>query len=422
MPAAITDKLDYASNGTAPVPTTLASQKNVAAASLSMSAATGWPTTTATHFILYKVDTAGALVAGTVTLWKGTLSGTTMSNLTLKSGTDIIYPAGSVVQPMLTSAMWDDLMDALLTSFDQDGTLKTGAVDVAAVLAANVVTTAKILDANVTEAKLTHRPSEYLSDHVASGLVWSGDAYGSTRLASMTSGVVYIAGVRFAVGAVNNRTFTASKDTYIDVDSTGALVYTEVANNAASPALASGTRIGIIVTGAGNIANVGSVNQGQPDKLLPIASSAPYSVTDSLGNRICGRDPSGRLRGYKQITTSATTTATAAASVAALCQPTIIPLGRQFRVTIYSPQLSHSAAVQPNLTLYSGASAGALTTALQLAAPNDGTKGSAQTLVYIGTGTGSTLFMNAAIHGSSAGTTTFFAAATSPGFMSVELI
>lgn len=37
---------------------------------------------------------------------------------------------------------------------DTDGTLKSGAVDAAAVLADNVVTTAKILDANVTTAKV----------------------------------------------------------------------------------------------------------------------------------------------------------------------------------------------------------------------------------------------------------------------------
>jgi len=49
---------------------------------------------------------------------------------------------------------YNDLVDGLLVSFDQDGTLKAGAVDNAAVLASDVVTTAKILDANVTTAKI----------------------------------------------------------------------------------------------------------------------------------------------------------------------------------------------------------------------------------------------------------------------------
>jgi hypothetical protein len=41
-----------------------------------------------------------------------------------------------------------------LVSHDQDGTLKAGAVDVAAVLATDVVETAKIKDLNVTTAKI----------------------------------------------------------------------------------------------------------------------------------------------------------------------------------------------------------------------------------------------------------------------------
>lgn len=128
---------------------------------------------------------------------------------------------------------------------------------------------------------------------VESGCVWSGDSYGSTRNASMTSGVVYIGGKRLTVAAVSARTFTASKDTYVDFadngDGTAAIIYTEVTNNAASPStLTTGTfadsthiRNAIIVTGASNIANVGSVNQGQESKVLPISSSLPYQGFDS---------------------------------------------------------------------------------------------------------------------------------------------
>lgn len=144
------------------------------------------------------------------------------------------------------------------------------------------------------------RMTEMMYDFVASGMVWSGDAYASTRNASMTSGIVYINGRRISISSVSARSFTASKDTYIDIldnaDGTGTLVYTEVTNNAASPALAANSiRIGIIVTGASNIAAVGSVNQGGEDKVLPIASSIPYQVADSLGNLICNRDPNKKL-------------------------------------------------------------------------------------------------------------------------------
>ena len=146
-------------------------------------------------------------------------------------------------------------------------------------------------------------------DYVISGGVWSGDAYASTRNASMTAMSVYINNRTIAVDAVVSRSFTASRDTYVDLldnlDGTGTLVYTEVTNNNTSPALASNSiRIAIIVTGASNIASVASINQGQEDKVLPIASSIPYTVTDSIGNLICPRDPQRRLLAYRQATSS----------------------------------------------------------------------------------------------------------------------
>lgn len=174
------------------------------------------------------------------------------------------------------------------------------------------------------------RHTDGFYDYVASGGVWSGDSYGSNRNASMTAMVIYINGRRISISAVTARTFTASKDTYIDVldnaDGTGTLVYTEVSNNAASPSLAANSvRIGIIVTGASTIAAAGSVNQGQETKVLPIASSQAYQVTDSLGNLICPRDPNRRLLGYRQILANVTTTSTSFANITGLAVPVIIP-------------------------------------------------------------------------------------------------
>jgi len=184
--------------------------------------------------------------------------------------------------------------------------------------------------------------TELFFDYVASGCVWSGDAYGSTRNASMTSGVVYIQGRRLTASAVSGRTFTASKDTYIDAsdngDGTVLLTYTEVTNNAASPALSTNNiRLGIVITGASNIANSGSVNQGQENMILPIASSVPYAVTDSLGNLICPRDPLRRLLGYRQITAAVTgITSTTGAQVTGLSVPVIVPTGRKIKITVFT--------------------------------------------------------------------------------------
>lgn len=61
---------------------------------------------------------------------------------------------GDVVIIRPTTQWGDNVADVLDAAHDDDGTLKDGAVDAAGVLASDVVTTAKILDENVTSRKL----------------------------------------------------------------------------------------------------------------------------------------------------------------------------------------------------------------------------------------------------------------------------
>lgn len=175
--------------------------------------------------------------------------------------------------------------------------------------------------------------NEQAFDFVASGgCVWSGDSYGATLNGSMTAGVVYINGKRVPVSAVTAHAFTLNKDTYVDVDNAGTLHYSESTTNAASQALTSGyLRLAIIVSGAASIASVASVNQGQETKVVPIASSIPYAVTDSLGNLICPRDPQRKTLGYRQIIIDATSTSTS--DMAGLNLTCIIPTGRKAKVS-----------------------------------------------------------------------------------------
>jgi hypothetical protein len=183
--------------------------------------------------------------------------------------------------------------------------------------------------------------SENSFDYVASGCVWTADSAGSTLLGSMTAGVVYLSGKRVVVALVTAHTFTASKDTYVDVDNTGTLHYTEVSNNAASPALTAGyLRLAIVVTGASSIAAAASINQGQESRVLPIASSIPYQVTDSLGNLICPRDPIRRVLGQRQITSNFATTG----AITGLSVPVIIPASRRVRVTAFAGEITNSVA------------------------------------------------------------------------------
>lgn len=275
------------------------------------------------------------------------------------------------------------------------------------------------------------RMSETMFDHaVANTGVWSGDAYASTRNASMTALTAYINGRRLTVTAVVARSFTASRDTYVDVldnaDGTATLVYTEVTNNNASPALAANSlRLAVIVTGASNIANVGSVNQGQEEKVLPIASSTPYAVTDSLGNLICPRDPSRKVLGYRQIVTGFTTAANNVDTlITGLSVPVKVPLGRKIKVLMYNRGIQMNAGA-PNagaIRIWEGTvGSGTQRTDCAFYLPGNALdiQGVCPSVNY--TPTTSAITLNASIIQASANTKQVTAGTTDPAYLRVEL-
>jgi len=155
MSADISNKLTSARDTTNPVTTTVASTRAISGTSLSCVSLDGWPTDTAVHFITYKKTTAGLIDKTTQCDWKGVVSGTTIGTLTLKNGTDGGNAVGDFVQMAPTAAWEQDYADALTTSLNQDGTLKTGAVDVSAVLADGVVSNAK-LSTDISPAKFAN--------------------------------------------------------------------------------------------------------------------------------------------------------------------------------------------------------------------------------------------------------------------------
>lgn len=81
-------------------------------------------------------------------------SGIQITSVVWTAGTNQVHTGGSTVVDYATATHISMMTKGVLTHADQDGTLKAGAVDVAAVLASNVVTTAKIADAAVTLTKL----------------------------------------------------------------------------------------------------------------------------------------------------------------------------------------------------------------------------------------------------------------------------
>jgi hypothetical protein len=147
-------------------------------------------------------------------------------------------------------------------------------------------------DYATTNNNLPYWRNKIFYDHVIEGCIWTGDSYGASLNASMSAGLVMINGKIVSVDAIANRAFTASKDTYHYVDENGASTFQTVNNNVASPtAPANSILIGIIVSGATNILNAGSVNQGQLDMILPVISSEYIRGADSKGVPIYNTNP-----------------------------------------------------------------------------------------------------------------------------------
>lgn len=89
---------------------------------------------------------------------------------------------------------------------------------------------------------------ENLFPFVASGVIWSTV---SGLNATMTSGVIYVNGIRVVVTSVASQAMAASKDTYIDVDVNGNITYNAVTTGAAAPALtANSVRVAKVIAGA----------------------------------------------------------------------------------------------------------------------------------------------------------------------------
>ena len=148
----------YQKVGRATATTLSAPGYTVGGVSLTVGSTTNWPTDTGVTFAIDTVDSAGVRVSGSYNVFRGTVaSGTSITNVAYVGGdANQDYSAGATtrVYILVSSYQMNRLIDGLLIHSDNDGTLKAGAVDVAAVLASAVVTTAKITDAAVTTAKL----------------------------------------------------------------------------------------------------------------------------------------------------------------------------------------------------------------------------------------------------------------------------
>jgi len=435
MPALATDY--FTKVGSPGSATTLSAPGHtIGATSWTVGATTNWPTDTG---VIFAVDTVtlvnGVEVrnVGSYTEWEGVVaSATSVTGTVLRYGTDRDYAANSLTRVYIpvASSERNRSVDGILIQHTQTG---AHAAITATSLAAtgNIISSAGRISTTLVgqledfAIPLTTYRTETSFDHVASGLVWSGDAYASTRNASMTAGVVYMNGRRIALALVAARSFTASRDVYVDVldnaNGTGTLVFTDATTNAASPALAANSmRIAIIVVGATNILSVASVNQGQEDRVLPIATSIAYSVTDSLGNLICPRDPTRKLLGFRRATTSQTTTSSSQVQITGLSCPVIVPLGRKVKVSLHAFYFNNTANDGYIVALWEGVVGGTQITGGGMER-NSNTSSTGQDPFAINTPSSTSVTYNASFRRVAAGTVDTNATATQPTYITVEL-
>lgn len=335
------------------------------------------------------------------------------------------------VAPNVSATDVATLVSSRSTSATTDnGTPPTYGLLLAVVTVANgfsTITNGTIADKRTSPITGISTASSYfaLYDFVESACVITADAVASTLAGSMTAGFVWLSGVRLTVTAVTARLYTASKDTYVDAsnngDGTALLTYTEVTNNAASPALTAGSlRLGIVVSGASSIAATTSINQGQESRILPIASSIAYSVTDSLGNLICPRDPNRKVLGYKQVVSNVTGL-TNNAQVTGLTCPVIVPTGRKVKITAHADGFQGSASANLyGLQIWDGTpGSGTQIAGTGITTPNTSTNVNGDTFAVVTPATSSKTYNAGAAVGS--GTAIAGAASGTPAFILVEL-
>lgn len=134
-------------------------------------------------------------------------------------------------------------------------------------------TPADALDEN---ANVETRMSESLGDFTASGGVWSTI---SGLNGTMTAAVNYIGGTRIETAAVASKTFTASRDTYVYIDSTGTVQYDPQTNGAAKPTTPAGNNLlAKVVTDGSTITSVVDL------RTRPPASGGFYLVNQSFSS------------------------------------------------------------------------------------------------------------------------------------------
>lgn len=269
------------------------------------------------------VATTGDYTVAQVTGAQSTANLSTDVNLGGGAGT---YPNSVAVKAYADTKQPLDATLTALAAFNTNGSLHQTAADtfVARTLTAGTgisVTNGDGVGGNPTvtctldvSAKLT--TADVIPDQLISGLLPAAGVLANT----ISAGVAYVQGARVSV-PLTNKTWTANRDTYVDLSSAGVYTYVEVANGAGVPAVtALHMRVAKVVSGAstlgaitmlkapvtsygtGSGANIYGANNTLLGKALaPIATTA-------YGNTIVGDTQCAALStGYENVVIGATT-------------------------------------------------------------------------------------------------------------------
>lgn len=272
--------------------------------SMQVGSTTNWPTDTK---VVYAVDRAQIVngteerIAGSYNEFEGIVSGAnTISSVVRRLGTAQNYPAGSLTRVYIPVAATreNDMVEGLnqdhngkgnhksLTDDNNNEWLERGQTTSAVnqVKITNAITgSAPRVDAAGDDATadiyvggkgtgVAHAENpELISNFIASGGII---AISAGLIGTFSDIIYYISGKRYKKTTVANKTYTASKDTYVDINAAGTITYSEVANVAASPALAAGNvRIGKVVTSGAAI--VAIVQYGRDSLKNPQYPTSP---------------------------------------------------------------------------------------------------------------------------------------------------
>jgi hypothetical protein len=284
----------------------------------------------------------------------------------------------------------------------------------AANLASNAVISSKLDPTVNPETRLSDYGGIW-SNFVSTGLVWS---IVSGLNGTMSVGVVTINGIRYPITAIASRAFTASKDTYVDVNNASTIVYTEVANNAASPALLSNSvRLAIGITSG---AAITSFNVGQIGAVGPTVSSNILMVSDSNGVLIYpyfGQT----LIGYRQITVSFSGAAsTANQAVTGLNVNVITFAQRRVKITGFGNSMQTGGVNNTEIHVWDGGVGVSQISISSAVSPTANYNYPAQAVAHQSPGAASKSYQ-VAIKSTLANTPSLIAATTSPAFIAVEL-